>query len=142
MTTCCRSFACQQVNPTDGIIGRYEVVCAGCEPTHLNYSRYSIDIVDVATIPDCKELPTGVSSGTTMATFNVKKGYYRPSITSDAIRECYHEEACSGGTNPERCCAAHYESPCECIYLQTLLLRHSTYIYIGHHQDCFCIRSA
>ena len=55
----------------------------------------------------------GVSNGTTIATFCVKKGYNRLSITSGAIRECYQEDACLGGTDPDRYCAAHHQGPCE-----------------------------
>ncbi|CAM9198733.1 unnamed protein product [Ectocarpus sp. 8 AP-2014] len=101
--------------------GRYEVVCAGCE--HADLGKHAdllgtsiphFDIVDAATIPDCKKLPTGVHetpNDTTVATFKLKKGYYRPSITSETIRECYQEDACLGGTDPERYCATLYTGP-------------------------------
>ena len=113
----CRSLAYLQADPTNGA-ERYEVVCARCEPVYLNSANFNVDIADTATIPDCKELPAGVHetpNDTTVATLMLKTGFYRPSIISETIRECYQAEACLGGTDPDRYCAAHYKGPCECI---------------------------
>lgn len=80
-------------------------VCARCEAD-----------VDVDSISVCIDVPSGTtapSSGTTVSTLSLEKGYYRTSDTSLAILECYQEEACVGGSDAEHMCASGYEGPCE-----------------------------
>lgn len=64
------------------------------------------------------------SRGTTVATLDLQKGYYRTSAKSQVVVECYLEDACVGGTDAESYCADGYEGPCECdciFYLASLL---------------------
>lgn len=75
------------------------------------------------------ELMEGVeasSIGTTVATLDLKEGYYRTSAGSLAVLECYLEDACVGGIDVEDYCADGYKGPCEyvssrCIAIPRLL---------------------
>lgn len=66
--------------------------------------------------PVCENLPEGVqavSAGTTLATWNLKKGYYRISAESSNLIECSNKGACVGGDTVGDYCAPGYEGPCK-----------------------------
>lgn len=67
-------------------------------------------------IPVCADLPKGVnaaSSGTTLSSLDLEKGYYRVSAESHVVVECLNEDACLGGRIAGQYCAPGYEGPCE-----------------------------
>lgn len=77
--------------------------------------------MDDSTEPVCKDLPVGVksmSSGTTVLTFELEKGYWRTSHQSSVILKCYNEEACLGG-DQEGSCAPGYGGPGTCVVCGT-----------------------
>lgn len=93
---------------------RFEALCARCStdcsniPTGVNISN--------DTIPVCEELPTGTdasSSGTTAATLDLERGYYRASTKSRTIIEC-RRDAYEGGVDAKSDCASGYEGRCNC----------------------------
>ena len=74
-------------------------------------------VVTDGKVPTCVELMEGTrasSSGTTVATLDLKEGYFRTSNESQVVVECLLEEACVGGIDAENYCADGYEGPCEC----------------------------
>lgn len=59
---------------------------------------------------DCSE------PGSTLRTLNIRRGYWRESIESYAIRECLFSGACRGGSTASSAddyCYGGYEGPCE-----------------------------
>lgn len=52
-------------------------------------------------------------AGKTLGTLELERGYYRTSETSLDILECHREEACVGGSNASRYCAAGYRDACK-----------------------------
>ncbi|CAN0044546.1 unnamed protein product, partial [Laminaria digitata] len=64
----------------------------------------------------CEDPPAGAianSSGTTVATLILDKGYFRTSYQSHEILKCFHQNACVGGANITKYCAPGYTGPCE-----------------------------
>ena len=53
-------------------------------------------------------------SGSTLQTLELQPGFFRPSLESTDIRECFHEAACMGGVELSDYCAAGYTGPCKC----------------------------
>lgn len=53
------------------------------------------------------------TTGATLATLEVLPGFYRSSETSTDIRECFHKQACEGGSAVGTYCAEGYIGPCE-----------------------------
>lgn len=51
--------------------------------------------------------------GGTLSTLELLPGFYRSSATSTDIRECFHEDACSGGDAVGSYCAEGYGGPCK-----------------------------
>ncbi|CAN0446746.1 unnamed protein product, partial [Scytosiphon promiscuus] len=43
----------------------------------------------------------------------IKEGYFRISVESAEVLECYREDACNGGIDPSDYCAIGYEGPCK-----------------------------
>lgn len=98
---------------------RAEVVCSrcsdGCDDDILEGVTFSSN----STVPaaDCKVLPVGTDAsgaGTTLATLNLAKGYYRTSNESHIVLMCYQKDACTGGIDADNYCAAGYRGPCKC----------------------------
>lgn len=54
-----------------------------------------------------------VVAGGTVETLVVDPGYFRESLTSIDIKECFYEEACQGGVLRSEYCAPGYTGPCE-----------------------------
>lgn len=82
---------------------------------------------------ECKDQPTGVvtsSTGTTLATLQLAKGYYRTSGESHIVLECYRKDSCVGGLNASNYCAAGYEGPCESNEQHTFH-RVPVFVYMG-----------
>ncbi|CAM9433543.1 unnamed protein product, partial [Ectocarpus sp. 13 AM-2016] len=91
---------------------RFELACARCS-ADCEAIPSSVTMAD-STIPVCVELMEGTqasSSGTTVATLDLREGYYRTSAESQVVVECYLTSACVGGTDPENYCADGYEGP-------------------------------
>ncbi|CAM9571646.1 unnamed protein product [Ectocarpus sp. 12 AP-2014] len=91
---------------------RFELACARCS-ADCDAIPSSVTMAD-STIPVCIELMEGTqasSSGTTVATLDLREGYYRTSAESRVVVECYLTSACVGGTDPENYCADGYEGP-------------------------------
>ncbi|CAN0527792.1 unnamed protein product, partial [Laminaria digitata] len=62
----------------------------------------------------CEDPPAGAianSSGTTVATLSLEKGYFRTSNQSHEILKCFHQNACVGGTDTAKYCAPGYTGP-------------------------------
>lgn len=94
---------------------RFELVCARCSTCDDVYSGVLVDTD--TTVPVCVDLPKGTttaSSGTSLATISLEKGYYRTSAESQIVLECYQEDACVGGDAADDYCASGYEGPCKC----------------------------
>ncbi|CAM9294482.1 unnamed protein product, partial [Laminaria digitata] len=69
------------------------------------------DSVEIDGLTVCAEAPPGTtapSSGTTVETLVLEKGYYRTSSQSHIILECYQKDACAGGIAIESICAVGY----------------------------------
>lgn len=97
-------------------LSHFDTVCNGCS-TNADQDQLGAEIDNESEIPFCKELPTGTtgrSSGTTVSSLTLEKGYYRTSNASVAIVGCYRQESCLGGDDPEKYCASGYGGPCEC----------------------------
>ncbi|CAM9428829.1 unnamed protein product [Scytosiphon promiscuus] len=91
---------------------RFELACArcavGCDDIPPGV------VVTESKVPVCVELMEGVeasSTGTTVATLDLKEGYYRVSAESQAVLECHLEDACVGGVDVEGYCADGYRGP-------------------------------
>lgn len=92
----------------------FDEVCARCSTGHLRDGNFQ----DIRTNgkPVCEEPPTGTtaeSSGTTVATLTLEKGYYRISHQRHDILKCYQPDACVGGNDAATYCAPGYNGPCE-----------------------------
>ncbi|CAM9957302.1 unnamed protein product, partial [Laminaria digitata] len=88
--------------------------CLGCSKDYNGVLRY--EDIQVDGLPVCAEPPLGAStsaSGTTVATLVLERGYYRTSYQSHNVLECYLPEACVGGADTTKYCAAGYTGPCE-----------------------------
>ena len=67
-------------------------------------------------LPVCASPPLGAvahSRGITVETLAVEKGYFRTSNRSHDVRECYHKNSCSGGSDADTYCSSGYRGPCE-----------------------------
>ena len=96
---------------------RFELVCARCS-TACETLPGGISIEPEDMIPVCVDLPKGataVSSGTTLATLTLEEGYYRTSVESHIVLECYQTDACLGGNATDDPCSSGYEGPCKCV---------------------------
>lgn len=85
---------------------------------------------------DCKDLPVGVvssSTGTTVTTLDLAKGYYRTSGGSHIVLECYRKDSCIGGLDTSNYCAAGYEGPCKPTNERML---HGIYNFISTSHCC------
>lgn len=97
-------------------VSRYETVCRRCS-TIENHLPDGVEVDNESMAPSCQELPIGTtwqSSGTTVSSLTLKEGYYRTSNASTSIVECYRQESCVGGDDPDKYCAAGYKGACEC----------------------------
>lgn len=108
---CLRRARSRQASPGNC---RFELACAqcpgGCERELSNVT------IERSTLPACDPIPVGVwpsPNSTTLQTFDLKEGYYRTSVESPVVLECYQKDACSGGINPDGYCAIGYTGPCE-----------------------------
>ena len=75
-----------------------------------------VDLVQIDGLTLCAEAPPGTmapSSGTTVETLILEKGYYRSSNQSHNVWECYQTDACAGGVSIEGICAVGYAGPCK-----------------------------
>ncbi|CAM9146371.1 unnamed protein product [Hapterophycus canaliculatus] len=91
---------------------RFDLACARCA-TGCDDVPPSV-VVTESKVPVCAELMEGVkasSTGTTVATLELQAGYYRTSVESQAVLECYLEDACVGGIGVESYCADGYQGP-------------------------------
>ena len=94
--------------------GCFDEICARC----LTESEDVIqgDGIHIDGLAVCEETPPGAtarSSGTTLETLVLDKGYYRTSNSSHVVLECYQTHACLGGTAAESTCAVGFRGPCE-----------------------------
>lgn len=53
------------------------------------------------------------TAGGTVQTLVVEPGYFRHSLTSTDLKECFYEDACQGGVLLSEYCASGYKGPCE-----------------------------
>lgn len=94
---------------------RFAEICSGFSCDYAeDYPGVYVD--DVATIPYCEAIPTGVvttEKGATVESLELEEGYYRVSNTSHDIMECYREAACTGGDDAGDYCATGYTGPCK-----------------------------
>lgn len=89
-------------------------VCSRCSTGGEGVINPNLVQIDGLTV--CAEAPPGTSvpsSGTTVETLVVDKGYYRTSNQSHVVLECYQKNACTGGIAIETICAAGYKGPCK-----------------------------
>lgn len=56
--------------------------------------------------------------GGTLANLEIVPGFYRSSLSSIDIRECFYKEACQGGNTLADYCATGYTGPCESVILK------------------------
>lgn len=92
----------------------FDEVCSKCS-TGLDGIANSEE-VRISGSPVCAKPPTGAkapSRGTTVATLTLEPGYFRTSNESNDVRECYNENACRGGSDPDEYCTSGYTGPCE-----------------------------
>ena len=96
-------------------VSRFQTVCRGCT-TVPNQILDGVWVTNEHETPTCTELPKGtvsLSSGTTVVSLTLQKGYFRTSNETSVIFECYRSEACEGGDDPGKYCANGYEGACE-----------------------------
>lgn len=92
------------------------MACARCA-TGSDVVAENAEVEGNNTFPVCLALPAGTnksSTGITLATIPILKGYYRSLPNSTDVRECYQYDACLGGRDLEKYCEEGYEGPCEC----------------------------
>lgn len=92
---------------------RFAEVCAGC-PGGCTPSEIVVERND--SVPFCAEVHPGVVAerdGVTLNSLQLKPGFFRISNESHDVLECYQEEACQGGEDPENYCTRGYKGPCE-----------------------------
>ena len=97
---------------------KHVFVCSRC--SHIGNNDLQEDE------PACEDLPRGVkalSSGTTVSSFNLERGFFRISAESQSVLECYNEDACLGGGTVGEYCAPGYQGPCKCVASAGLRLR-------------------
>eukprot|EP00903_Cladosiphon_okamuranus_P015456 g14274.t1 len=93
---------------------RFNVVCSRCTESCASADS-GINVLQDSFEPTCQLNPTGIKNseemGATLQTLELESGYYRTSNVSRSILECYREEACTGGSDPNEYCAAGYQGP-------------------------------
>lgn len=92
----------------------FDEVCSRCSGG-LDGANDSEE-VRIDGFPVCAVPPVGAvasSSGTSVATLSLEKGYFRTSNQSHDVRKCYHEVACRGGSDANEYCTSGYTGPCE-----------------------------
>ena len=91
----------------------FDEVCSRCSAGHDGVNNS--EEIRIDGIPVCHEPPLGAtapSSGTTVATLTLEKGYFRTSNQSRDVRKCYQEDACRGGNDTATYCTPGYTGPC------------------------------
>ncbi|CAM9935287.1 unnamed protein product [Ectocarpus sp. 6 AP-2014] len=93
---------------------RFGRVCSRCASECDSELESAAELVDAETLPTCEEAPEGSRTtrrGATLATLEILPGFYRSSETSTDIRECFHKQACEGGSAVGTYCAEGYIGP-------------------------------
>ncbi|CAN0030927.1 unnamed protein product [Scytosiphon promiscuus] len=86
----------------------YETACDECQPVVCSYCTIS----NPDSVQQCELVMEHTASPTlngTLETLDLERGYWRSSITSRDVRECYETDACVGGTSGY--CGAGYDGP-------------------------------
>ena len=92
----------------------FDEVCSRCSGGRVGTEDG--EHVRVDGFPLCAAPPLGAvapSSGTTVATLTLSKGFFRTSNESHNVLSCYHADACLGGSDAGGYCAPGYMGPCE-----------------------------
>lgn len=100
-------------NTTDSDACRFSMVCAHCSNGCETPSTVEVDNMNV---PVCRTIPKGVnplSPSMTVADLDLENGYFRFSIESANVLECYQPDACGGGIDATNYCKNGYEGPCK-----------------------------
>ncbi|CAM9835821.1 unnamed protein product, partial [Ectocarpus sp. 12 AP-2014] len=93
---------------------RFGRVCSRCASECGSELQDEVTVADPDLLPACEAVPEGAQTttrGGTLATLEILPGFYRSSVTSTDIRECFYEDACEGGQVVGEYCATGYSGP-------------------------------
>ena len=91
-----------------------ETVCFGCTCDECGVCE-DCEYGDLGKIPSCElAFEHTTSNGSTIDQLKIDAGYWRPTIDSVNIYECYYAKACRGGlTDAEGYCDEGYKGACK-----------------------------